>query len=214
MPELSKTKRLDKIRTIQQISENHCGPAVVQMLLENIGIETTQELITKAGGSNESMLDRYGMRVDQFAKAVFVIAPTASLWTKEKATVNDIKKLLEVYDHPVGIEWQGLFEDSLEEEDPDEDYGHYSIVSHVDEETGNLIIVDPYKYFEDRNRIVSNKIFVKRWWDNNAYMDEVTCKLKHKKDVRLLFIIADNSETFPEELGLTKVRQASCETML
>ncbi|HLD50979.1 hypothetical protein A3K34_02415 [candidate division WWE3 bacterium RIFOXYC1_FULL_40_10] len=212
MPELSKTKRLDKIRTIQQISENHCGPAVVQMLLENIGIETTQELITKAGGSNESMLDRYGMRVDQFAKAVFVIAPTASLWTKEKATVNDIKKLLEVYDHPVGIEWQGLFEDSLEEEDPDEDYGHYSIVSHVDEETGNLIIVDPYKDFVDRNRIVSNKIFVKRWWDNNAYMDEVTCKLKHKKDVRLLFIIADNSETFPEELGLTKVRQASCNT--
>ena len=32
-------KKFSRLRRIQQISENHCGPAVVQMLLENVGVE-------------------------------------------------------------------------------------------------------------------------------------------------------------------------------
>ena len=36
-------KKFSRLRRIEQITENHCGPAVLQMLLENIGINAAQE---------------------------------------------------------------------------------------------------------------------------------------------------------------------------
>ena len=44
-------KRFNRLRWIEQISESHCGPAVVQMLLENIGVDASQEAITEAAGA-------------------------------------------------------------------------------------------------------------------------------------------------------------------
>jgi hypothetical protein len=47
----------------------------------------------------------------------------------------------------VGVEWQRLFDDM---DDDDEDYGHYSIISHIDKGKDEIIVVDPYRDFVDQ----------------------------------------------------------------
>src|SRR5574342_478492 len=123
--------RFSRLRRIEQISENHCGPAVLEMLLENIGVEASQEAITEAAGAR-SRIARHGTRVDQLAKAVHVLAPGARLWYKEKASAEDLVYVLDICEYPVGVEWQGFFEDRIEDEEEGADYGHYSVIAHID----------------------------------------------------------------------------------
>jgi len=66
----SDPKKFSRLRWIQQITENHCGPAVLQMLLENIGVNASQQEITEAAGATHT-IETLGTRVDQLAK-VFV----------------------------------------------------------------------------------------------------------------------------------------------
>src|SRR5512142_1231668 len=106
-PQQERPKRFSHLRIIQQISEHHCGPAVTQMLLENVGISAPQEQITEAAGATKTIED-HGTRADQLAKAVDVRAPNARLWYKERATLRDLKLVLEELKFPVGVEWQGI----------------------------------------------------------------------------------------------------------
>src|SRR6266508_4360463 len=156
-------KKFSRLRRIEQISENHCGPAVIQMLLENIGVNVTQEEITEAAGATHT-IELHGTRVDQLAKAVYELAPIAKLWYKEKASADDLEYVLDICKFPVGVEWQGLFDDVDDEDDEDEDYGHYSIIAHIDKLKDELIVVDPYKDFVDQNRILKMILFLNRWW--------------------------------------------------
>lgn len=191
-------KRFSRLRRIEQITENHCGPAVTQMLLENIGITAAQEEITEAAGATLTIAT-HGTRVDQLAKAVQKLAPIAKLWFKEKASVEDLEYVLDVCKFPVGVEWQGLFEDM---DDEDDDYGHYSIIAHIDKAKDEVIIVDPYKDFVDQSRIVRMSTFLDRWWDFNEVKDPDTGEKAFKKDEQLFFVVAPLSVTFPTELGM------------
>jgi hypothetical protein len=190
-------KKFSRLRRIEQITENHCGPAVLQMLLENIGINAAQEEITEAGGATHT-IETHGTRVDQLARAVQQLAPIAKLWYKEKATVTDLEYVLEVCKYPVGVEWQGLFDDM----DDDDDYGHYSIIANIDQVKDELIVVDPYKDFVDQSRIIQMSTFLTRWWDFNEVKDPETGEKTFKKDEQLFFVVAPLSVTFPEELGM------------
>lgn len=186
----------------QQITESHCGPAVVEMLLENVGVVKTQEEITEAGGAKETIKE-LGTRVDQLALAVKVLTSNLVLYYKEKATLEDIKMLLSQYNLPVGVEWQGLFEAYGKEEDDEEgDSGHYSVITHIDEAKKALIIVDPYKDYADADRIIDINKFLKRWWDMNEVNDQQTGKKKLVKDDKLLFIITQKNSELAEKLGL------------
>jgi hypothetical protein len=191
-------KKFSRLRRIEQITENHCGPAVTQMLLENIGINAAQEEITDAAGATHT-IETHGTRVDQLAKAVQKLAPIAKLWFKEKASVQDLEYVLDVCKFPVGVEWQGLFDDV---DDEDDDYGHYSIIAHIDQVKDEVIIVDPYKDFVDQNRIVKISTFLNRWWDFNEVKDPDTGEKTFKKDEQLFFVVAPLSVTFPAELGM------------
>jgi ABC-type bacteriocin/lantibiotic exporter with double-glycine peptidase domain len=191
-------KRFSRLRRIQQITENHCGPAVTQMLLENVGVNVSQEEITEAAGATHT-IETHGTRVDQLAKAVHELAPIAKLWYKEKASVDDLEYVLEECKFPVGVEWQGLFEDMDDDED---DYGHYSIIAHIDKVKDEIIVVDPYKDFVDQSRIVKMSLFLDRWWDFNEVKDLETGEKTAKKDEQLFFVIAPLSVTFPAELGM------------
>src|SRR4029079_8381763 len=122
-------KRFSRLRRIEQITENHCGPAVVQMLLENIGVNASQESITEAAGATETIAE-HGTRIDQLAQAVQRLAPGARLWCKEKARLEDVIFVLDEQKYPVGVEWQGLFDE--DEDEFDDDYGHYSVIANVD----------------------------------------------------------------------------------
>jgi ABC-type bacteriocin/lantibiotic exporter with double-glycine peptidase domain len=191
-------KKFSRLRRIQQITENHCGPAVIQMLLENIGVNATQEEITEAAGATHT-IETHGTRVDQLAKSVQQLAPIAKLWYKEKASLDDLEHVLDICKFPVGVEWQGLFDDV---DDDDEDYGHYSIIAHIDKIKDELIIVDPYKDFVDQNRILKMSLFLNRWWDFNEVKDPQTGEKIFKKDEQLFFVVAPLNVTFPDELQM------------
>ncbi len=191
-------KKFSRLRRIEQITENHCGPAVIQMLLENIGVNATQEEITEAAGATRT-IETHGTRVDQLAQAVHELAPIAKLWYKEKTSVDDLEYVLDVCKFPVGVEWQGLFDDV---DDDEEDYGHYSIIAHIDKLKDELIIVDPYKDFVDQSRILKMSLFLNRWWDFNEVKDPQTGEKVFKKDEQLFFVVAPLSVAFPIELGM------------
>lgn len=191
-------KRFNRLRWIEQITENHCGPAVLQMLLENIGVNVTQDAITEAAGVTHT-IETHGTRVDQLAKAVHQLSLNARLWYKEKASFNDLEFVLNEKKFPVGVEWQGLFGD---EDDDDEDNGHYSIIANIDKARDELIIVDPYKDFVDQNRIIRISLFEKRWWDYNEVKDLETGEIVSKKDEQLFFVVTPLDVLFPDDLGM------------
>ena len=168
------------------------------MLLENIGVNVSQEEITEAAGATHT-IETHGTRVDQLAKAVQVLAPIAKLWYKEFASISDLEYVLDECKFPVGVEWQGLFEDM---DDDNDDYGHYSIIAHIDQAKDEIIVVDPYKDFVDQSRIVKMSLFVQRWWDFNEVKDPKTGKKVVKKDQQLFFVVTPLSVTFPAELGM------------
>jgi hypothetical protein len=198
-----------QISTMEQISESHCGPAVITMLLDAIDIEIDQDEVRVAAGISQEILEEHGMRVDQLAFAVSKIAPQANFWFKFNANLDDIR-----YIHSrgfgVAVEWQGLFYDSLEEEKAaiwgidDDDLGHYSIVVRVDDDHDSVIIVDPYKDFVDQNRIVHIPVFMSRWWDTNEIVNPHTNKTQFVEDYRLLFFITPHWEQFPAERKFEK----------
>ena len=191
-------KKFSRLRRIEQITENHCGPAVIQMLLDNIGVTVSQEEVTEAAGATHT-IETHGTRVDQLARAVHQLAPIAKLWFKDQATPEDLEYVLNECKFPVGVEWQGLFNDMDQD---DEDYGHYSIIAHIDKAKDELIVVDPYKDFVDQSRIVKMSLFLNRWWDFNEVKDPLTGQKTFKKDEQLFFVITPLSVAFPVELGM------------
>ncbi|PIS16120.1 hypothetical protein COT62_00010 [Candidatus Roizmanbacteria bacterium CG09_land_8_20_14_0_10_41_9] len=189
-----------QIRRVPQISDDHCGPAVLQMLLDNLGIEISQEKIAEAAGVLET-IKIYGTRIDQLGSALKKLAPQVRLWYKKDSTLDNIRILLREHAYPVGVEWQGIFERE-EEEDDETDYGHYSMITHIDDERKALIIVDPYRDFVSQDRIISISQFLKRWWDTNEITDRITGKKHYQEDNKLLFIVTPRDVSFPRELQM------------
>ncbi|MHB0874972.1 MAG: C39 family peptidase [Anaerolineae bacterium] len=185
-----------------QVSEAHCGPAVVQMLLGCLGTEVTQEQITEAAGACTTIAEQ-GTRLDQLARAVCGLAPDMRLWHKEHSSVDDLEALVNGHGQPVGVEWQGVFEDSDLEHESRPDKGHYSIVRAIDRQAGTLTIVDPYGDFYRADRVFPIDVFVRRWWDYNEVPGPAGGRPKLKKDVRLAFIVTPREATFPRALGMT-----------
>jgi hypothetical protein len=190
-------ERLEVDRTCQ-ISESHCGPATLQMLLARLGVAATQEQLADAGGACET-IEESGMRVDQLAHAVRRLAPGARFWFKEHASLDDLKAIVLDHHYAAGVEWQGIFEDG------DDDPGHYSLVTFIDEEHEQIWIADPYSDYFEQDRMLPIPLFLERWWDTNEVLDPETNEWKIVEDYRMLFIVTPEHERFPESLGMTKV---------
>ena len=97
-----------QVNRICQITELHCGPAVIQMLLSNLGLSVTQEEVAEAGEA-AGRIELHGMRVDQLALAVQRLAPATQFWYKKNSKLEDLITLITEYKYPVGVEWQGVF---------------------------------------------------------------------------------------------------------
>jgi hypothetical protein len=196
-----------------QISESHCGPAVIQMLLSNIGVEVTQEDIAEAGGAT-NLIAMNGMRVDQLGLAVERLAPQALFYYKDHCSIDELIKVVCDYHYPVGVEWQGVFEDEEDlgtagktillaaSETEDSDYGHYSLVVRADRRKRELIIADPYKDYFSQARVFSFDVFDRRWYDFNEVPDAVTGQPILLEDERLMFVIVQRNITFPRRIGM------------
>jgi hypothetical protein len=186
-----------------QISESHCGPAVVQMLLHNLGIEVTQEEVVEAGGASD-LIEQMGMRVDQLNQAVRRLAPQTCFWYKDHSTIEELVQIVLKFDYLVGVEWQGVFEDTLEDETQDADYGHYSVVTMADSKSQKLVIVDPYKDFHSQDRIFTFEFFMTRWWDTNDVADPLTGTNRLVEDLQMMFMITPKEVNFPSLLGMKR----------
>jgi hypothetical protein len=184
-----------------QIDESHCGPAVIQMLLHDLGIEVEQQAVAEAGCARD-LIEQHGMRIDQLDKAVRMLAPQTRFWYKDHTMIEELVRIVVDYNHPVGIEWQGLFEDTLENETQDSDYGHYSVVTMADSKRRKLVIVDPYKDFRSQDRIFTFDFFMTRWWDLNDVPDPLTGQSRLVEDRQMMFIITLQEETFPRLLDM------------
>ncbi len=214
-----------------QISESHCGPAAVQMMLSNLGIEVAQEQVAEAGGA-ASLIAMQGMSIGQLALAVYRLAPQVVFYFKDHATIDDLVRIVNDYRHPVGVEWQGVFEDedaarmdranqawiqnhpSHPQNGPGQeglpgnseslntDYGHYSLVVRADRRRRELIIADPYKDFFSQARIFGFQEFEARWYDYNEVPDPVTGQPAAMEDYHMLFVITRRNVLFPLRMGM------------
>lgn len=201
-------KIASRIRRARQISESHCGPAVIEMLLSHLDIQVTQQQLSDAINAHEFIEDR-GTRPEELAAAVAIVAPQAQFWYKEHTTVEELEMLVHQFHFPVGVEWQNLFYESIEEELEDTegtphlyDFGHYSIVRYIDVENDEIIMMDPYMEFSERDRYFSLQWFLTRWWDYNQIKDPVGGRIYSKKDDRLSFILTLKGTPFPKVIGM------------
>ena len=198
-------RRRVQVQPVCQISDAHCGPAVVEMLLAAQGISATQQQIAEFAGVLVT-IDEQGVRPDQLGRAARRAAPHLRFWYKREATLEDLLRIVVDYRCPAGVEWQGLFEpenDRLGQEDAD--YGHYSIVSGADRRRRILRIVDPYRDWYLQERIFTFAEFLPRWYDFNEVVDPDTGRAELVEDYHLLFVIVPQRARFPQAAGMAEV---------
>ena len=187
------------IRTVRQ-KLGFCGPASLEMMFSYYGINISQDEIAAAG---DIVSGEDGSRIDQLDRAVKKLTPGYILLAKYNASIEDLAKLTEEYDLPVGIEWQGIFAN------PDGTYfeiGHYSVVISVDMNLGLLTILDP----DERTGLINGRIFmtdfVGQWWEENDVPLPRDSKTEVIRNDRLLFVIAPETHlTEFVNLGLQPV---------
>lgn len=202
---------VSRLARVRQISESHCGPAVIQMLLSNVGVVATQEIITHAAGA-EDEIEEKGTTVDQLAHATAQLAPSHQFWYKTNATLDELIELVNVYGYPVGVEWQGDFGqdevydlDEDDDEPEEKDYGHYSVVTQVDEERELVVIADPYREYAFKDRYFSLAEFESRWWDYNDITDPRTGYTHSVEDFHMMFLITPKGAYFPKLFDMQRI---------
>ncbi|HSV95119.1 MAG TPA: GNAT family N-acetyltransferase [Spirochaetia bacterium] len=209
-----------KMERVCQLNNSYCAPATLAVLLQHYGIEADQEQIVSAASTKEHVV-QHGMSIEMLGLAVRNLYPEKRLWAKRDSSLADVEKMVRVYNYPVGMDWQGIFEsndyekedleissDPLEENDPNHickgDAGHYSVVVDVDRANDNVRITDPYGNFAKEDRFVEVQDFLNRWWDDR--MDTLPDgSKKYVYENRLMFVVVPESVRLPEELGMTEL---------
>src|SRR4030042_2856431 len=108
MVKKSSSRPFPRLHRGRQITDDHCGPAVIEILASNIGINADQEDIVEAAGATQSIKKR-GMTVAEMGTGFIKMHPECTFWYKHKATIRDLDKLVNGMHYPVGVEWQGEF---------------------------------------------------------------------------------------------------------
>lgn len=200
MLKTSNKLKILKIKKVCQISESHCGPAVLEMLLRYLGKRRTQKTITKYCRI-KSTIKGHGARVDQLSRAIIKMYPSLRLWYKKNSRISEIKEIVQNYRYPVAVEWQGLFE--IFEEETDDDLGHYAVVVGFDEIKEKIVLSDPYKHYCHKLRYLKVSRFVRRWWDINEIKTSEG-KTRKIRDHRLFFLVLPEELDFPKKFGMKK----------
>ena len=198
-----------KVDLNAQKTDSHCGPAVVQGLLSFFDISVSQDEVVEAA-KVKSRLKKHGMRPDQIYKAVKFLAPNLSFWFKQNANSRDLDLLINKYELPVVVNWQGLFYDTVKEEklgNPDGDRGHYSIAVDFKSNRDQITIADPYSDYVNIPRVFSYRWFKKRWWDVDHISDRKTKKINSIYTKKLILVLAPKDLVLPENLHLESAKK-------
>ncbi len=190
--------RFSHIKRVMQISDSHCGPATLRMMFDHLGVRVLQREIVKAANV-KSRLKEHGVTLADMVLAVRALAPDFKLWYKEEAKYRDIDKIVNGRGYPLGVEWQGIFED-VENGESDED-GHYSLVTGIDMEKRQLWLANPYHLYAGKDMKLGFSDFSNRWWDENMLEGE---EGKHfvVEDYRMFFLLTRKEDEWPMEMGM------------
>lgn len=196
-------KPFPQMKRVKEMSNYACGPAVLQMMLSFVGIKVTQIGIIKSLRAQKK-IRLYGLNIGDLARAVRIAGKgRVFFWKKEKASIQDMIRIIEKFNFPVGVEWQGEFY-----ENTDEDNGHYGVVTKVDRKGDYIRIADPYfnNYFhyEDVDRKFSLRVFFKKWWDENDVKVSGGSKTRKVKDIKMMFVITPKGASWPKKLGMKR----------
>lgn len=184
---------------IGQLTNSHCGPAVLNMLARFNGFTIGQKRFVKAA-LVEAKLKHQGMNVFDLARSVKTLLPQLDFWFKDHARSSDLHKLINTNRLPVGVEWRGDFGKYA-----DEDNGHWSIITSISLPNKLLTLADPFSQFAGRDRKYRLAKFLPMWWDENEVVDPVSLRKKIVKDIRLLFVITAKSTSLSPALQMHKV---------
>ncbi len=198
-----KGKAFPGMARVNEISNYSCGPATLEMLLSFVGCKARQTALIKSIRAQNKIKD-YGITVNDMARAVRIAGKKQlSLWRKHNARLSDISSVIDKFNYPVGVEWQGDFY-----ENEDEDRGHYSVVTRINKESNSLRMSDPYFNstfnYKDLDRKYEISEFKKKWWDINEIKVGGTSKVRKIKDTRVMFVITPKGESWPKKLGMVK----------
>ncbi len=212
------------ISRVRQLTESHCGPATIQMLLSHYGIEFHQDAIVAAAGA-QATVEKHGMSLADMAKAIKTLVPEMSFWVKRFGSISELKKIVREYNYPVGVDWQGIFEiadeydksgylgvseEALADagysyESNDGEHGHYCVVVDVDTNENYVRLADPYGHYAEKDRFIRLQEFSNRWWDQDTRVDHWTGKKEVIDECRTFFLILPKNVSFPVELGMTEL---------
>ncbi len=202
---------------IRQETGSYCGPAVIEMLVKNIGRSVAQKEIVVAAEA-ENYVMKEGIPLIDLAKGVKKLFPDLVVWEKQNSSLEEIKKLVEA-GYPVAVDWQGIFTADEYKDDVEDkwsafwnklgkgltlngDQGHYCIVIDIDLEEGFVKFVDPYGHYAGKTRFVATWEFEERWWDDRLGKGEAGKKTVILEN-KLMFVIASKSDSFLETVGMT-----------
>lgn len=152
------------------------------------------------------------MTIDELGKIIKTLYPELQFWYKFNSTISDLSQMINTYKYPVGIEWQGIFDYSDDEDetkllypDIDDDPGHIAIVTAIDTLNNTIKVADPDQHYYLKDRKFSILQFERRWWDINQIVDPITKKTKEVDDYHPMFIITSNNTDFPQFLNMSKI---------
>lgn len=184
---------------VKQVSNSHCGPAVIVMLYSFLKVKVSQRgLVSSLRAQNK--IKNFGFNMKDIARATKIAGKGSFVfWRKSHAKISDLDLIVNKHKSPVAVEWQGVFY-----EFSDGDDGHYSIVTEINKKAGYLRMADPYSTFIGVDRKFKIKDFEKRWWDSNEIKVAGTTKPRTVVDTRMAFLIAPIGETWPKKLGMVK----------
>src|SRR5687767_3105198 len=177
--------RFPKINRVMQISEAHCGPATLRMMMAHLGIKVFQREIVAAAKVSKRLRE-HGVSLADLVLAVRELAPEFEIWYKEDTSFSELDRVVNAFKYPAGVEYQGIFEDVDEGED--EDSGHYSLVTGIDMEKRKLWLANPYHLYAGKDVTFTFRDFAERWWDENELEGEGG-KTFSVEDHRLMFVL-------------------------
>ncbi|MEO9683084.1 MAG: C39 family peptidase [Hyphomicrobiales bacterium] len=189
----------DLMIQLERISQlvGHCGPASVSMMLRFFGEEVNQNEIVVQAGLSES-IENIGSRMDQVSLALSKLAPTYIMLGKFLCTEDDIDTVVNRVQIPLGVEWQGIFENSSQGRF---EIGHYSVINGYSKASKDFSLVDPDDESVYSNGSIPKEVFLPRWWETNIMNDG-----KRYSSQRFSFVvIPKNHENQLRQLGFRSI---------
>jgi hypothetical protein len=192
-----------KINRVAQINSYYCGPASLQMLLSYYDVTIEQQQVVDYLKINNKIII-HGITIQEMGLFIKDNYPQYQFWYKFNSSPAELSLLINDYNLPVGVEWQGIFDYPDDEafDDEDDDPGHVAVVTGINTQENYIYIADPDAHYAGTDRKFSILQFERRWWDINKIIDPITHRSQEVDDLHGLFLITRHDFSFPESLQL------------